>query len=437
MSSPGIPAQDRLRRARIAVSVLFLVNGAAWANVLPRLPALREQLDLSNAALGAAIAAGPVGGIVAGALVGLLVARFGSARVTLACALGLAGGLALTGIAPAWLILVAVLFVAGASDATMDASMNAHGVLVQRDYGRSILHGFHGWWSLGSLVGGATGALMALLNVPLATHLAGVAGILAVLALLASRWLLGGREVDAAVHARFTETDAGGQPDPAARARRLVRLVALVAPIGIAGLLGVVMEESSQTWNAVYLTDVLGASAAVAALGYVALSAAMTLGRLTNDRWIDRWGNVRVARGGAALAAAGLAIVLVGGSTGAVLVAFAGFALVGLGVAPIFPAMVDAAGHRPGVRSADGIAVVSWLVRFAFFVAPVAIGVIGDAVGLQVALLLPLAAGLLAIPAASAFAAADDRSPIAVRATVAHGDATAPVRTPDRDGGWP
>ena len=407
-ADPDTPAatepSDRLRRARIAVSLLFLVNGAGWANILPRLPALREQLDLSNAALGAAIAAGPVGGIVAGMFVGVLVARFGSARVAVVCALGMMAMLGLTGVAPAWIVLVAVLFIGGASDATMDAAMNAHGVLVQRGYGRSILHGFHGWWSLGSLLGGATGAVMAALDVPLGLHLAVVATTLAILALLASRWTLGGREVDAAAHVASLDPDALDDADPAGRARRLLRLVGVLAPIGLAGILGVVMEESSQTWNSVYLTDVLGATAGVAALGYVALSAAMTLGRLTNDRWIDRWGNVRVARGGAALAATGLATVFVSGTTGLIPLALAGFALVGIGVAPIFPAMVDAAGHRPWVRSADGIAIVSWLVRFAFFVAPVVIGIVSDAVGLRIALLLPLAAGLLAIVAASAFA---------------------------------
>lgn len=54
------------RRARVAVSALFLVNGALMANVLPRLPAIKSELDLTNAALGTAVAAMPVGGLLAG-----------------------------------------------------------------------------------------------------------------------------------------------------------------------------------------------------------------------------------------------------------------------------------------------------------------------------------------------------------------------------------
>ena len=47
--------------------------------------------------------------------------------------------------------------------------MNAHGIAVQRRYGRSIMHGFHGWWSAGTLLGAGTGAIAAALDVPLAS----------------------------------------------------------------------------------------------------------------------------------------------------------------------------------------------------------------------------------------------------------------------------
>ena len=43
-------------RARIGVSALFLVNGAFVATILPRLPAIKAGLGLSNAELGTALA---------------------------------------------------------------------------------------------------------------------------------------------------------------------------------------------------------------------------------------------------------------------------------------------------------------------------------------------------------------------------------------------
>ena len=387
----------RLRRARIAVAALFLVNGSMLANVLPRLPAIKDSLALSNAELGAAIAAGPVGGIVAGALTGLFVARFGSAAVAVVCGVGYALALVGVGLAPSWLALAATLLLLGALDAVMDAAMNAHGVVVQRHYGRSILHGLHGLWSAGTLVGGTTAAVAAAIGVPLAVHLTVVAGAFAILTLAVSPWLLGGRDIDE------RHQDEADERSGAATALSPLRLARLLWPIALAGLLGVTLEDAAQTWSSVYLADVLAAGAGVAAIGFVVYTAMMTLGRLTNDRWIDRWGNVAVARAGAWLASAGLAVVALGGFAGLVPVVIAGFALVGIGASPIFPAMVDAAAHRPGVRSADAIASVSWTARFGFFVAPLLVGLTADLVGLATAFVLPLAAGLACAALAPAF----------------------------------
>lgn len=387
----------RLRRARIAVAALFLVNGSMLANVLPRLPAIKESLALSNAELGAAIAAGPVGGIVAGALTGLLVARFGSALVAVVCGVGYALALIGVGLAPSWLALAATLLLLGALDAMMDAAMNAHGIVVQRHYGRSILHGLHGLWSAGTLLGGATAAVAAALGVPLTVHLTVVAVAFAVLTLAVSRWLLGGREVDER-HQEDADERSG-----AATAMSPLRLARLLWPIALAGLLGVTLEDAAQTWSSVYLAEVLVAGAGIAAVGFVVYTAMMTLGRLTNDRWIDRWGNVAVARSGAWIASAGLAVVALGGSSELVPAVIGGFALVGIGASPIFPAMVDAAAHRPGVRSADAIVSVSWTARFGFFVAPLLVGITADLVGLATAFVLPLAAGVACAALAPAF----------------------------------
>ena len=46
----------RARAARIAVTTFFFVNGAGYASILPRLPAIKDSLSLSNAELGLAIA---------------------------------------------------------------------------------------------------------------------------------------------------------------------------------------------------------------------------------------------------------------------------------------------------------------------------------------------------------------------------------------------
>lgn len=382
MALPPAPSAT-LRRARIAVSALFLVNGALMANVLPRLPAIKADLGLSNAELGAAMAAMPIGGLAAGGLAGVAIGRLGSGRLTVATGVLYGLVLGLVGVAPVWAALAAAFLVLGALDAVMDAGMNAHGVAVERGYGRSILQGFHGWWSAGTLVGAATGTAAAAVGVPLAVHLGGVGLVLAVAALLADRALLPGRDVDSA------PGEAAGLSLP-----EIPRVLRVLAPIALVGVLGVMLEDAAQTWSAVYLAEVLETGPGVAGLAFVVYTGAMTLGRLTNDRWIDRWDRVLVAQAGAATASIGLAAVAAAGIGGGLAPAVVGFALVGLGTSSLFPVMVAAAAGRSGVPSAHAIAAVSWLARAGFVVAPLLVGTAADRFGLASAFVIPLVAGL-------------------------------------------
>lgn len=384
-----------VRRARIGVSVLFLVNGMIVANLIPRMPALKDGLDLTNAAVGAALAAMPIGGLLAGLAAGLLIQRFGSRLV--ATGMGVALGLALGGIglAPGWLALVVAFVVLGAFDAVMDAAMNAHGVAVQRRYRRSILHAFHGLWSAGMLVGAATGALAAALQVPIVVHLAVAGGGLALLCAGVWRILLERDDEEGVDVEDGTALAGGGAPGRRAGVIGLPRGVRLLLPISLVGVLGVMLEDAAQTWNTLYLADVLGATAGLAALGFLVYAGFLTAARLVTDRLIDRWENATVARAGGLVASAGLGIVVMAGVIESVAVAVVGFATVGVGTAPLFPVMVAAASTRPGIASAHAVATVSWLARAGFVIAPALVGAAADVWGLGAAFVIPLAAGLL------------------------------------------
>ena len=74
-------APVRVRRARIAVSAFFLTNGALYANLLPRLPEVKDAFGLTNTLYGLLVVAFPLGAILVGALPARAVRRSGSARV--------------------------------------------------------------------------------------------------------------------------------------------------------------------------------------------------------------------------------------------------------------------------------------------------------------------------------------------------------------------
>ncbi|MGB2556241.1 MFS transporter [Cellulosimicrobium cellulans] len=391
------PAPD-VRRARVAVAALFLTNGALFANLVPRYPEIKAGLDLGNATYGLAVAAFPAGAITAGLAAAALVRRFGSARVAVAGTVLTAAGLLLAGLAPALPLLVVALFAAGAMDAFTDVAQNAHGLRVQRRYGRSIINGFHALWSVGAVVGGGMAAAAIALGLPLGVHLAITGALFAVVALAALRWCLPGLdgETPDAVAAEAVATPAGAPAgaEPAGTGAALARAsrgrtAAVLAALVLVAVAGTLVEDAGSTWAAVYLSGSLGAPATLAAAGFVALVGAQFVGRLVGDRLVDRFGQRAVARTGGALVALGTGLALPFPSVPGTI---AGFAAAGFGVATLVPAAMQQADELPGLRAGTGLTLVSWLMRLGFLLSPPIVGLVADATSLRTGLLvLPLA----------------------------------------------
>ncbi len=388
-ASDTFPAA-RLSRARTAVGVCFFVNAVLYANVVPRLPEVKAELGLSNSSLGAAIAAMPLGALVAGLSAAALMRRFGSARVASRGLVVLALAAFAVAIAPNWGVLAAAFLVAGALDAIVDVSQNAHGLRVQRLYQRSILNAFHGIWSIGAVAGGLLGSVAAGLEVPLVWHLGGVAVVFSAVALAINRAMLPGADDSDRVEPAAAEVH---RPVATGRSARRAALPALAA-LGVLAACGAFVEDAGASWSALYLRTELGAAAAVAGLGFVALQVAMTVGRLTGDRVVDRFGQRRVAQVGGLLIAAGMGLAL---AVPSIPTTLAGFALAGLGVATLVPAVYHAADELPGLASGSGLTVINWLLRIGFLVCPLVIGVLADAASLRIALLTVVAAGVVTV----------------------------------------
>jgi MFS family permease len=388
-SAPTAPT-TQLRRARVAVAACFFLNAVFYANLVPRLPELKAQLGLSNSSLGVALAAVPLGALLAGLSAALLIRRLGSARVASFGLVALGLTLWAVALAPNWPALAAAFLVAGALDNVIDVAQNAHGLRVQRNYGRSILNAFHGIWSIGAVAGGLLGSAAAGLGIPLATHLGLSAGVFGLAALAAYRAMLPGPDdADRAVDP-LADTPAGE-----ARGRALRRAAApALLGLGVLAACGAFVEDAGASWSALYLRTELAAGAAAAGLGFVALQGAMTVGRLTGDRIVDRFGQRRVVEVGGVLIAGGMGLALAVPSVATTLV---GFALAGLGVATLIPAVYHAADELPGLPHGVGLAVINWLLRVGFLLSPPLIGVLADATSLRIALLTVVVAGLGAL----------------------------------------
>ena len=148
---------------RWATTGIFFVNGAVIGVWVSQIPWTQERFDLSKATLGVVLIAMSIAVIVATPFAGQAIVKYGSRRMTLVG--GVADTLAvnLVVLAPHPLVLAPCLLVLGASNATMDMSMNAHGVKVEQELGRPIMSSLHAGWSFGGVAGaGFAAALVAL-----------------------------------------------------------------------------------------------------------------------------------------------------------------------------------------------------------------------------------------------------------------------------------
>jgi MFS family permease len=354
--------------ARLAVTVAFLAHGGLFGTWVSRIPAVQNDLGLTEGELGIALFIGALGTLTLLPVAGWSVSRAGSRPVMTVSLPACAATLPLLALAPALPALALGLFAFAATSALLDVAMNAHGLQVERQRGRPLLSSFHAAWSFGGLVAAAIGGLVAAAGIGPVPHFVVVALVLGAAGVVTSRLLLP------------TDVD---RPEVPVGFRRPPRALAVLALLAFCGL---VAEGAAADWSAVYLSGSLGSGPGVAALGFATFSLTMATVRLAGDRLTERWGPSALTRRGGILAGAGLAGALVIGMPWAALV---GFACMGAGLAAVVPLVFRAAGSMPGFPAGAGIAAVTTVGYAGFLVGPPVIGGVAELVG------LPLALGLV------------------------------------------
>lgn len=367
---------------------VFALHGAVMGSFATRLPSLQDHLHLGSAGLGLALLMPAIGSVTTMPFAGRVVHHVGGRRsvrllIPLACA-----SLALPYAMPDAPLLWLSLLVYGATLGVADVAMNDAGVQVERLLGRPVMSSLHGGWSIGGLVGSGLGALAAGTHVAAWLHMLIAAAVL----VLAGLWV-------------GTQVPPDGEHALAAQAADPPPLFALpgraVLLIGLVGFAGVFCEASSSDWSAVFLRRVTHAQPGIAALAYTGFAGTMVAGRLVGDRVVSRFGPRRTVRVGGIAAAAGALLTV---SAQVPIVAIAGFAMIGLGVAVVVPLCFAAAG-RAGTHAGQGIAGVATLAYGAGMAAPASIGAIAAATSLRGSFVL--VAGLALVIAAAAGALGD------------------------------
>jgi MFS family permease len=366
-----------MRRPYTAVAAAFLIHATLAGTWAPRLPAIKESLELSDGELGTALVGLALGLLIGTRLAGAPVDRFGSRPVMRVGFPLMAATLLLPGLAGSAVTLFLALFVYGLASGALDVAMNAQGIEVERALGRPILAGLHGLWSVGLGLGAGLAALAAAAGLDPLEHFALVAAALALASLMLLRGLL-------PVHHQIREASEGEPAD--------VRWTPALVLLGVITFCSFAGEGSASDWSAVYLTQELGTSQALGAVAFGAFAVTMAVSRFAADPLRTRLGDVTLMRTGSLLAAAGLGLGLIVHEPAA---GIAGFALLGLGLGPVVPIAFSAAGDLDARATGRLVGRVATLGYVGTVVGPIAIGWLAEATSLRTSLALVVVLALV------------------------------------------
>lgn len=322
------------QRALVAVAVQFFVNGAVVASYVPRLPALRDRLDLDLAAIGTILGLATLGGVAGSVVVGPIIRSFGTRHAMAIGSLLLVAALPVVGFVTSSLQLALVIAFIHAADVQTDVAMNLQGAALSARRATPVMNRLHGMWSVGTVVGGLVASIMAGSGVSVRAHLIGAGAVL----LLVAIWVIPGLRRD---------HDAPPTDDSTTQIRGF-RLVAVFAVLGAAAI---IPEMVNSDWSAFRLVDDLGATNGLAGFAFVAFTTGMVVGRFGGDSVVARLGSARLLLASTTVAVVGIAIATLIAN---LVTAFVGLFIAGLGISVMYPQLYDNAARSSSAESALG-----------------------------------------------------------------------------------
>lgn len=378
-----------LKRARLGVTLTFIVNGFTAGSFVARIPDIKRALGITDGALGLTLLFISIGVFLALRPAGRNSARFGSSPVMIWSTIAVALTLPLVGWLPSLQFTYFAFFLFGFTLATQDVAMNAHAVVIEQQAERRLMSTFHAMFSVGTFLGGIIGGVISQLEISTLIQSSILAPIYLFVTYLIRKLLLPA-EVDK------------HQINKEARSNSPV----IFWIFGLFGLFAAISEGAAGDWGGVLARDAFGATPFISTLPFIFFTLAMVIGRLSGDYLAHRFGASIIIALGGTIAGIGLGVgLLIGG----IPIMMVSWFLLGIGLSVVIPLMFSAAGtlastkYQGLIAPAQAIARVSGVSYFGFVIGPPLIGFLADLVELRWALYL-LVILTLALTLASRYA---------------------------------
>jgi MFS family permease len=248
------------------------------------------------------------------------------------------------------------LFIFGMAGSSYAISLNSLTATIEKQDGVYIMSGSHGFWSMGGMIGSATGSFIAVLVHNPILHIAVlVLAIQIIQSRLKSQYFFRrGEQLSKEKH----------------KQNKIIPLIV----IALVGLVVMVSEGAIADWSALYLKKIILLDIKYIGLGYSAFSLAMMIGRFTGDSLSKKLGSWQLITYASLIAILGFFLVLILNPVFAI----PGFFIVGLGFSVIVPEVYRLASNVDGIKTADGVSFIAATTNIGFLVGPVLLGFIAE-----------------------------------------------------------
>lgn len=355
------------QKRRYILSGYFFLTGICFASWASRIPDIKQQLGMSDAAFGAILFFLPIGSFSGIPISGTLNAKYGSNTMLKWAAFLYPLALINLGFAQSKTHLAIAMILFGMIGNLYNVSVNTQAVQLAKLFEKSIMSAFHGFWSLAGFAGGLVGGFFVARAISPSTQFMFIAAMSFVYIFFTMQYLLPGEKSANTANKLWTKPSA------------------LMVQFGFIALSNMVCEGMMFDWSGVYFQKVVQVPEQWRTTGYISFMACMASGRMIADRLINYWGARKQLIISGLLVALGLSIATLYPH---LIVSSIGFMLVGFGVSSVIPTIYGIVGKNAAHGQAStALASVSSIGFIGFLIGPPIIGFLSEAMGMRWAFL--------------------------------------------------
>jgi predicted MFS family arabinose efflux permease len=369
-----------MNKNRVSISLLFFLCGINFASWATRIPDFKEKLSLNDSELGTILMGLPVGSLVSLPLAGWLITKYESKWICLAAIIMYIFIMPTLGYSPSPLSLFIGLFLFGMAGDILNIAMNTQVVTLENSMSKLIMSSFHALFSLGLMLGAFCGGIILNYHISSFNHLL----IIGLLNLISIPFFISNLLPDS-----FKNKNENVSKNK----KSYFDLGPHLLTLSFIAFCGMLCEGAMADWITLYFKESTFIKNFSTTVGFTSFALSMVIGRSLGDYFTKLFPIKNILSINGLLISLGLCITLGSNNEYAMIL---GCLISGIGISTIVPIIYSEAGRSTSISPSMAIASVSTIAYIGFLLGPVIIGYLSAYWGLNKALYLLVAMGLLA-----------------------------------------